>query len=387
MATSDELVARAAALHELIARNAEKGEELRRLPEETLRALEDAELFQLCRPRRYGGFEESFRTLLDVCSTVAEADGGAAWVLSLGNGASWVVGLFPREAQEELWGANERAWVCSSLPPTSTGRPVPGGYRVTGRWSWVSGCCHAPWAILGSSLTDESGAAVDHGVALIPLAELGFEDTWRMAGMRSTGSHSVIAEDVFVPAHRMISLRQAVTGELAGEEPRYRSGVGPTASLLQVAPQLGLGRAALRIVRAAADTKPVASTSYTRQTDSVGFQLQLAEAATRIDTAHLHSYRAAADVEAAAERGAQPDVLTRARIRADVSWAVEQIRQAIELLMSAHGAGGFAESAALQRIWRDAAVAARHPVALPAMGLETYGKALLGRGDHVSMAF
>jgi alkylation response protein AidB-like acyl-CoA dehydrogenase len=103
-----------------------------------------------------------------------------------------------------------------------------------------------------------------------------------------------------------------------------------------------------------------------------------------IDTAHLHAYRAADDIDRAAAQAEYPDYLSRARIRADTGWAVDHIVRAINVLLSAHGAGSFAEANPLQRIWRDSSVAARHAVVLPAVGYELYGKALLGREDHIT---
>ena len=89
-----------------------------------------------------------------------------------------------------------------------------------------------------------------------------------------------------------------------------------------------------------------------------------------IDTAHLHAYRAADDIDNAAARGVYPDMLIRARVRADTGYVVEKITQAIEKLMFAHGSAGFADDSPLQRIWRDAAVASRHAVVLPPIGYE-----------------
>jgi alkylation response protein AidB-like acyl-CoA dehydrogenase len=103
-----------------------------------------------------------------------------------------------------------------------------------------------------------------------------------------------------------------------------------------------------------------------------------------IDTAHLHAYRAADDIDRAAASGVYPDFLARTRVRADTGWAIEHITKAIDTLLSAHGAASFAEANALQRLWRDSTVAARHAVILPIVGYEVYGKALLGREDHIT---
>ena len=103
-----------------------------------------------------------------------------------------------------------------------------------------------------------------------------------------------------------------------------------------------------------------------------------------IDTAHLHAYRASDDVDSAAARGEYPDMLTRAKVRADTGYVVEKITQAIDKLLFAHGSAGFAEVSPLQRIWRDAAVGSRHAVALPSIGYELYGKALLGIENNLT---
>jgi alkylation response protein AidB-like acyl-CoA dehydrogenase len=385
--SSDELVARVRELHPLLRANAAAGEENRRVAQEIIQALQQAGVLRIAQPRRYGGYETSMRTMLDVSAAVGEADGGTSWVVTLLNVCSWLVGLYPGQAQDDVWQDHPDALVSGVLAPTAETRKVDGGYRVTGRWYWNSGSWHADWAVLGLPLTDASGEVVDQAVALIPRTDLELEETWFVAGMKSTGSNCLIATDVFVPEHRIMSVPPAIEGHYGTEfsgEALYRSAFVPILALVLAGPQLGLGRAALELVRQKAATKPISYTFYTAQTDSVAFQLQLAEAAMRIDTAHLHAYRAADDIDQAAARGEYPQFLARARVRADTGWAIEHITKAIDLLLSAHGASSFAEANPLQRIWRDSAVAARHAVILPVIGYEVYGKALLGRDDHIT---
>jgi alkylation response protein AidB-like acyl-CoA dehydrogenase len=154
--------------------------------------------------------------------------------------------------------------------------------------------------------------------------------------------------------------------------------------LVLVGPQLGMGKAALEFVISKAARKPVSYTFYEAQQDSVAFQLQIAEAARLIDTAHLHAYRAARDIDEAAARSEYPDFLTRARIRSDTGYVAESITRAIEVLLYAHGAGSFADVNPLQRIWRDSSTGARHALVAPALGYEVYGKALLGVEDTIT---
>lgn len=385
--TSEELVARVRQLQPMIAKNAAQGEQERRVVEESMQALTDAGIFKIAQPKRYGGYETSMRTMLDVSAAVAEADGGTAWVVTLCNVCSWLTGLFSEQAQDDVWAANPDARVSGVLAPTAESVKVDGGFRVTGRWYYNSGSWHADWAVLGIPITDDDGEMVDQGLALISRHDLDLEETWFVAGMKSSGSNCLIANDVFVPEHRIMSVPPAIEGNYAterSEEELYRCAFVPILALVLAGPQLGMGRKALELVTDKAARKAISYTFYTTQSDSVAFQMQIAQAALMIDTAHLHAYRAADDIDHAAAAGIYPDVLMRTRVRADTGWVLEHITKAIDMLLYAHGAGSFADVNPLQRIWRDSAVAARHAVTLPAVNYEVYGKALLGRDDQIT---
>ena len=386
--SAQELVARARELGPLLRKNGPIGETDRRVTDEAIEAVAKAGLMKVCTPKRYGGWEMNTRAMLDVSSAIAEADGGTAWVVNLNNICCWLTSLFPVKAQDEVFGADPDACVSGVLNPTATVKKVDGGYRVTGQWHYNSGGWHSQWAVLGMPIVNDAGETIDQGLALFPMSDLERIDTWFVAGMKSSGSISLKADDVFVPDHRVLSATRAIEGdyptEMRDQEALYRSPFIPILAIILVGPILGLGRAALNFVREKAATRTIAYTFFEKQKDSVGFQLQVAEAAMMIDTAHFHAYRAADDVDAAAASGVYPDMLTRARVRADTGYVVEKITQAIDKLMFAHGSGGFADASPLQRIWRDAAVASRHAVVLPPIGYEVYGKALLGVDNNVT---
>ena len=386
--SAQELVARARELGPLLRKNGPIGETDRRVTDEAIEAVAKAGLMKVCTPKRYGGWEMNTRAMLDVSSAIAEADGGTAWVVNLNNICCWLTSLFPVKAQDEVFGADPDACVSGVLNPTATVKKVDGGYRVTGQWHYNSGGWHAQWAGLGMPIVNDAGETIDQGLALFPMSDLERIDTWFVAGMKSSGSISLKADDVFVPDHRVLSATRAIEGdyptEMRDQEALYRSPFIPILAIILVGPILGLGRAALNFVREKAGTRTIAYTFFEKQKDSVGFQLQLAEAAMMIDTAHFHAYRAADDVDAAAASGVYPDMLTRARVRADTGYVVEKITQAIEKLLFAHGSAGFADASPLQRIWRDAAVASRHAVVLPPVGYELLGKALLGVENNIT---
>jgi 3-hydroxy-9,10-secoandrosta-1,3,5(10)-triene-9,17-dione monooxygenase len=379
--TRDELLDRAAALRPLLERNAAQTEADRRLVDESLEAVREAGLLRIVNPRRFGGYETDIRTMLDVSATLATGCGSTGWVVNLINVCSWLVGLYPRQTQEEVWGSDPDTRVAGALAPTATTRRVDGGLVVSGRWPWSSGSLHAQWGMGGVPVVDESGDMVDVGLALMPMHELSVEDTWFVVGMRGTGSNTIVADDILVPDHRILPMPRAIEGEYPTEfkdEVLYRSAFIPVLALILVGPLLGLARAALQYVVEKAPRRAITYTSYEHQTDSVAFQMAIAEAAAKVDTAHLHAYRAAADIDDAARAGTYPDLSARARVRMDAGWAARQAREAVDLLISAHGASAFAEASPLQRIWRDLNTASRHAVVNPSVNEEIYGKALLG---------
>jgi alkylation response protein AidB-like acyl-CoA dehydrogenase len=101
--SAEELVARIRELQPLLAKNSAQGEKDRRVVEESIQALTEAGVFRIAQPARYGGYQTSMRTMLDVSSAVAEADGGTAWVVTLCNVCAWMVGTFPERAQDDVW--------------------------------------------------------------------------------------------------------------------------------------------------------------------------------------------------------------------------------------------------------------------------------------------
>lgn len=246
---------------------------------------------------------------------------------------------------------------------------------------WASCCLHSDWALVGMPAVDSQGQEIDQGFALIPMSDVTIEDSWYAVGMQGTGSNTIVADDVFVPSHRIASVPKLIEGVPQTpftEEVMYRASFIPVAALALVGPQLGLCAKALEFVLEKAPNRGVSFTFYDRQSGSPSFQLAVAAAATEIDTAHLCAYRAAEDIDSVARYGRKLSYLERARVKMDVGKSITAAREAIDTLISAHGAGSFAEASLLQRIWRDQECASRHAVLSPRISAEVYGKALLG---------
>ncbi|MGI5472985.1 acyl-CoA dehydrogenase family protein [Streptomyces sp. CA-132043] len=378
----------AAALVPLLRENAARTEADRMVTEENIAALSEAGLFRLTVPRRFGGHEADFRTFLEVTAELARGCGSTAWVTTLINVCNWMVGLYPERAQRDVWGENPDARVCGVLAPSATSRAVDGGLVVSGRWGFASGSLHSQWASLGIPVVDGSGRQIDQGAALIPLDELTIEDTWYVAGMRGTGSNTLVAQDVFVPAHRILSVTRSVQGGYPTEhkdEALYRSALVPVLALVLAGPQVGLAQAGLDVVTASlAKGRGISYTFYERASEAPSTQIQLAEAAQLVDTARLHLMRAADDIDSWAARGAYMPFETRARVRMDTGYVARRSREALDLLLSIQGAGSFAEANPLQRIWCDQETGSRHAVINPAIAGELYGRALLGIEEQVT---
>jgi 3-hydroxy-9,10-secoandrosta-1,3,5(10)-triene-9,17-dione monooxygenase len=392
-----ELVGRAREIVPVLARNAARTEEQRRVVEENISLIDEAGLYSIMKPKRLGGLETDIRTKLEVSRELARGCGSTAWVSTLMNVCSFFAGLFPDQAQRDVWEVSgERSdggsgspgnRIAGVLAPSAEATRIDGGYRVTGSWGWASGCLHAQWAVVGFPVPDDRGEIVDQGLALVPMTDLTIEDTWYVAGMRGTGSNTLVAKDIVIPEHRVISIPAAIGGRYATEhtdEALYRSAFVPVAAVVLAGPQLGLAQAALDLVIEKAPKRSVSYTFYDTQTEAPTVQLAVAKAASLVDAAHLFAYRAAADIDQAAADGTYPDYAARARVRMDTGAAIENAREAIRVLISAHGAGSFAESSPLQRIWRDSEVASRHAVISPAISSEVYGRALLGLTDGVT---
>src|SRR5438132_423892 len=341
-----DLVSRAEGLRSILEEHAEETDRLRRLPDAVVAALKETGVCRLMVPKRLGGYETDIHTYIAVMAELGRGCGSTAWVASLINVCAWLTGLFPERAQQDVFGADRDAWVAGSLAPHGNAVAVDGGWRVTGKWMWASGCLHAQWAACGIHMNNEHGETVNFGLSLMPMSELTIEDTWFVAGMKGTGSNTIIAKDVFVPEHRFLPYPAAFGGSYRTEfadEIVYRVALVPVTILILVGSQLGMAQAALDFVLEKAD-RPVTHTNYPKQRESTGFQILVGEAAMKIETARLHAYRAADDLDRAAAAGRHPDLIQRARVRADSALVAKYCREAVELLVSAHGTSSMADA-------------------------------------------
>ncbi len=386
--TRSDPVALAAELRPLLARNATQVERDRRLCAENIEALEAANLFKLMTPRRWGGYGVPLATSLSAWAELAKGCASSSWVTMITGGCMWVASLLSDRGQEEVFANPADLRVCGVISPTAKGRRVEGGLRVSGKMPFASGCWHSSWALLGFVVENDAHKTIDQAIGFAPISELEIEDTWFVAGMCGTGSNTVVAKDVFIPDHRILSTDRAMEGEyphqrLSGE-PSDRYALGPILPLLLLGPVIGTAQALLREVIEGTRKRGITFTNYTRQADSAVVQHQVAEAALKIDSAWFHTMRAAGDVHDVAVAGNRMDYATRARVRGECGYAAKLVREAVDSLVSVGGASAFAEASPMQRMWRDANVASRHAMLGTGPNLEIYGRALLGVEGNIT---
>jgi alkylation response protein AidB-like acyl-CoA dehydrogenase len=380
----DALVARARALQPLLREHAAEADAQRSLTEQVHAALTDAGMFRIAAPTHFGGYDADMRTLVEVIEELSVADASAAWLVAIAATSCSTVGGMSKQAQEEIFSNGPDARIAGSLTPAIAER-VEGGVRISGQWSYASGSRYAQWAAITGALTDDTGEIIDVVMGIAPASQMTVKDTWHTVGMRGTGSNTYVCENVFVPTHRLLSMKPANenTEPLPSDEAIHRLPFAPLATVLLVAPLLGAGRAAIELVIEKAAVKPVSHTHFARQIDSTAVRTQIANAALTVTTARLLAYDCADRLDASTH-GEPLDYPTRARLKAQAGRAAEQVLEAIQSLISIHGAGSFAEANRLQQIWRDANTAARHASLNPLVGCETYGEALLGFGDRIT---
>jgi 3-hydroxy-9,10-secoandrosta-1,3,5(10)-triene-9,17-dione monooxygenase len=375
------LVASARQLQPLLERNASRTEADRRVVEENLSAIRSADLLKIAVPRRFGGLETDIRTMVEVSRELGKGCGSTAWVTTISNSASRFLGAGPLEAQNDVWGHGPDAFLFGSVAGMPTVKKVSDGLVVSGKWTYASGCVHADWGLLVVPLGNEWGEKTGQALGLCRASELVIEDTWHAAGMKGSGSHTIVAEEVFMPDHRLLSMA-AIAGPDRPtpykDEVLYGSSLFPSIVIPVLGPLLGMAARALEYVIERAPAKGIAQTTYQPQSSSIGFQASVGNASMLIETAQLQAYSAADIIDEAARDGRVLSAVEQARLRICAAHAAESLVKSVDLLMYAHGSSSFMEQNPLQRIWRDVGMAARHASLLPAIGAEVYGRTLLG---------
>src|SRR5262245_35984481 len=208
--TPETYLARVRSLLPALRERAQQAERLRRLPDETFADFQEAGLFRCLQPKRYGGYELDPGTFYQAVIEVGAVCGSSAWILGVVGVHNWHLAIFPPQAQEDVWGEDTGVQLSTSLAPTGTVERVDGGYRLSGRWSFSSGCDFCHWAVLGGILPPaEQGQPPDARVFLVPRSDYVIDDNWHVMGLCATGSKDLVVNAAFVPEYRTHTYRDA----------------------------------------------------------------------------------------------------------------------------------------------------------------------------------
>jgi len=365
----DELVERARAMVPEIRELAEATEQNRNVFPHIIDKIRDAELLRTCRPKEFGGFEHDGETALRIAMTISAACASTGWSVNgaVSNGRS--LAHFPVEAQREVWGGDRPdPFTCACFAPTGNAVPVTGGYRLSGRWSFASGCDRSSWIYLGGFITPEGAAPPFEGAFfLLPIEDVEIIDTWFVNGLAGTGSKDIATQDVFVPAHRVLMFADARAGTTPGgqyhQNPLYKMPLLIHGASMLASTAVGAARGALDAyleMTAPRKTRGALAGGQLSMVEFATIQLRYAEAASHVEAAELILLT---DMRAMTQKlldGGEITIADRIRCRRNQAYVTRLAAQAVEALNASTGGYGLLLSNPVQRAWRDANAVARH---------------------------
>jgi indole-3-acetate monooxygenase len=357
-----DLPRRVRALEPLVRAAAAEAEVARRYPSVVIEALAETGLFRALVPCAAGGLEADPLLVHDLVEEVSRWDGSAGWTAMIGSGASFLSGFLPTEFAREIF-AHPNAFLGGNLGAVSArATAVPGGYRVTGQWPFVSGCEHATW--LGGATALEDGTT---RILVFPRASYEIVDTWTVTGLRATGSHDVAVHDVFVPRERTFWW----TDGPVDPSPLYRVRF---MLVTHAAHALGIARAAIDALCALAEVKtPTRSPGLLKERSIV--QMQVAQAEALVQSARDFMLRTTGEAWADVCAGRPVGGRQRVLLRLAMTNAVQASAQAVDLMWAAAGGSPVYASSPLERCFRDIHVATQH-AAVSTLSWETMGRGL-----------
>jgi alkylation response protein AidB-like acyl-CoA dehydrogenase len=360
-----DLLARARAIAEFARERAQQTETERRVGDDMIERMRQADLFRVMQPRLYGGFEYGFDVFAQIVAAIANGCGSTGWVYALLASHQWLIACFSKAAQDEVW-EDCNALAAGTYAPVARAVAADGGYRISGVGSFCSGCDNAQWQLLGGMIPRTDGAA-QPGFFLLRSGDCTIDDNWHTMGLAGTGSKNIVVRDAFVPFSRTLPFAELLDATAPGmrtnPNPLYRQSFLAVLPIAIVSPVLGMAEGALADFLAMASvrsTRGAVAGGNRRMGELTTVQLRLAEASACIDAARLMMFRDLAEAFETAARGDSLGMDVRLRNRRDQAFCVRLLITAIDALFLAAGGQGLFLEQPLQRAWRDAHAAASH---------------------------
>ena len=367
------LLEAAEGLQEIVEAHADKAEQNRRLPKRLVQALRDAQLMRMCVPREYGGPEVDPVTMVKVIETIAAADGAAAWCAMIASTTSSMSMFMEPDFARPIYG-DPKVITGGAFAPNGKAKTVDGGWRVSGRWQWGSGCQHCQY-ILGGTNTDDG----EFHLMFFDAEDVTIHDTWYSSGLRGSGSHDYSVDAAFVPKGRSV---MPFLGKRRVECPLAAF---PNFTLLAAcvsSVSLGIARHAIdELAELGQQKKPMMSSTTVAQSGWAQAELAKAEALLRSAQAFLH--QELHEAWETALSGSRVDVGQRTRIRLAGVNAADSAARAVEMVYTLGGGTAVYESSPLQRCLRDSRVATQHMQVSPRL-YERLGQIFFGQEGDTS---
>src|SRR5712692_7985009 len=381
--TVESLLERARDIAQLAAERTQTIDQQRRLPDDLMKAMRDSGLLRILQPAHWGGYEMDLGTFVRVATEIAKGDASTGWVYCIFGIHNFWLGYVEPALQQEIWGKDASVVMADSFAPVGKVQAVSGGYRLSGRWSFLSGLWCSEWVAVGALVAPEKGGNPEWTMFFLPKTDYRVDDQWHVVGMQGTDSHTIVVEDAFVPQHRVFWLeRSQRTGEAPGHKlntgPLYRLPFIPSLGIALTPAAVGAARAAVSHFQQWMQTRaPIYST--TPQQGMTTAQIALAEASTTLDAVEGLMLRCADEIMAvySAERRI-PTEQERARYYAWRSYMVRQATRVVDRVFELSGGHAIYLQHPLQRIWRDVHAVSQHFALHFEFAMEAYGRTLVG---------
>lgn len=378
----DEVLAGIEELLPVLRDRAQEAEDRRVLSSESVKSLEEAGMFRLLQPKTFGGYEADPVTFYAAVRMIASACGSTGWVSSVLGVHPWQLALFAPQAQQDVWGSDENTRMSSSYAPTGKATPVEGGFQLSGRWSFSSGCDHATWVLLGGMVWGADGKPQDYRTFLVPRSEYEIVDVWDTVGLRGTGSNDIVVKGTFIPEYRALSIvdtaKCATPGHEINKAPLYKLPWGSIFPYAITTPIIGMATGAYE-THVAMQRERVRVAYLGQKTAEDPFaQVRVGEASSEIDAAWAQLELNMRELMRYADADEKIPMPLRLRIRRDQVKATGRSINAIDRLFENSGARVIAMGTPLQRFWRDAHAGRVHAINDPERALSMYGQGEFG---------
>ncbi|MGH7091520.1 MAG: acyl-CoA dehydrogenase family protein, partial [Stellaceae bacterium] len=357
-------------------KNARATEELRRMPEENVRAILDSGLMPLMRPKEFGGYEADWMTQIDCVGEVARFCGSTGWCMTFFIQHQYFLSLFGAEAQRFVYERQPDPTILTSFAQTGRVKEVKGGYELEGRWNFASGGDYCRWGIVGGVTKNPDGSLKRRLNFLLREDQFKIDRVWDGMGLKGSGSNDVVVEPTFVPETFVYDHDDALVGRAPGhgvnEGVLYHSPLILNSGFAVMTPLHGIARGAwesfVELTRGRG-ARPMAA----RPIDRADIQIAIGESRAAIDLAYLITEK----LNATIFRGGKVSRVDAVRHRRDMRMILWLLQRAVDRLFDQCGAHGLLGSHPIQRHWRDLHAIGHH-VQWQAPAMQIAGRDALG---------